>query len=209
MSSTKRYFVSGIGTDVGKTIVSAVLVEALSADYWKPVQAGDLQYSDTDKVRELVSNRTSVFHPNAYALKTPASPHDAAARDGVRIKKDGIKPPETNNHLIIEGAGGLMVPLNEQDMVVDLVEACSSELILVVNNYLGSINHTLLSLDYIQRHQIPLKGIIISGEAYSAGENVILSYSGASLLGRIPWLDEINQLNISKLAQQFKFLAND
>lgn len=209
MSKAKRYFISGIGTDVGKTIVSAVLVEALGADYWKPIQAGDLQYSDTDKVRELVSNPSSVFHPNAYALKTAASPHDAAKRDNLRIELGNIKVPKTSNTMVIEGAGGLLVPLNEQDLVVDLIEPCASELILVMNNYLGSINHSLLSLEYIKAHRIPFKGVIICGDPYPEGEDVILSYSGANLLGRIPWIEGVDQKMIIKLAQQFKFLAND
>lgn len=209
MSEIKRYFISGIGTDVGKTIVSAVLVEALEADYWKPIQAGDLNYSDKDKVRALVANEVSVFHPNIYALKTPVSPHDAAKRDGIQIELENIQCPQTSNHLIIEGAGGLLVPINANEMVVDMIKPFNSELILVMNNYLGSINHTLLSLAYIKSNDIPLKGVIICGEPYTEGEDLILSYSGVRLLGRIPWMADLNQKEISRLAEQFKFLAND
>ena len=117
----KTYFITGIGTDVGKTIVSAICVEALEADYWKPVQAGDLDHDDTCKVKKLVSNSKSVFHPNRYALKTPMSPHAAAAIDGIEIDLKAIKVPKTNNHLVIEGAGGLLVPLNDTVTVMDMM----------------------------------------------------------------------------------------
>lgn len=209
MSELKRYFISGIGTDVGKTIVSAVLVEALKADYWKPIQAGELNHSDKDKVKELVANKLSVFHPNAYALQTPVSPHDAAKRDGIQIELENIQVPQSSNHLVIEGAGGLLVPINDKDMVVDLIKPFNSELILVINNYLGSINHTLLSLAYIQTNKIPLKGVILCGNSYAEGEELILSYSGVRLLGRIPWMSDLNDKVISELGKQFKFLAND
>lgn len=205
----KRYFVSGIGTDVGKTVVSAVLVEALQADYWKPVQAGDLHHSDTDKVRALVSNTASHFHPNTYALKTPASPHYAAELDEVSIVMSAFSLPKTNNSLIIEGAGGLMVPLNEKDLVIDLIEQLESEIILVVNNYLGSINHTLLSIEVIKQRGLPLKGVIICGESYAPGEDFILNTTKVELLGRIAHIEDLSREEIYKNAQQFKFLKND
>tara|TARA_B110000037_G_C16962485_1_gene441566 strand:+ start:108 stop:740 length:633 start_codon:yes stop_codon:yes gene_type:complete len=205
----KTYFVSGIGTDVGKTVVSALLVEAMQADYWKPIQAGDLHHSDTDKVRALVANRNSQFHPNAYALKTPASPHYAAELDGVDIELAKISKPNTENSLIIEGAGGLMVPLNSNELILDLVESLSVEVILVMNNYLGSINHSLLTLEVLKQRKIPLKGIIFCGETYAPGENYILSYSGARFLGRVPHLKDLSAETIHKLAEQYKFLKDD
>ena len=141
---TKTYFITGIGTEVGKTIVSAVVTEALWADYFKPIQAGDLEYSDTDKVKALISNSKSKFFNNAYALKTPMSPHAAAEIDEVTIDLKSISRPKTQNHLVIEGAGGLMVPLNNKDCIIDLIEK-TDKIILVSRHYLGSINHTLLS----------------------------------------------------------------
>lgn len=205
----KTYFISGIGTNVGKTIVSAVLVEALQADYWKPIQAGDLTYSDTDRVRALVANSRSTFHDNAYALKTPASPHYAAKLDDLSIDLKKINRPQTDNHLIIEGAGGLMVPLNSNELVVDLIRELSCELILVMNNYLGSINHSLLSLELIKQRKIPLKGVIFCGETYAPGENVILEYSNARFLGRVPQFESITREEINRTAQLFKFLRDD
>ena len=150
-----RLFVTGIGTEVGKTVIAAILTEALEADYWKPVQAGDLDYSDTHKVRDLVSNDKSVFHPETHALHHPMSPHAAAERDGVEISLDDFQLPQTENNLIVEGAGGLMVPLNSKDCIIDLIEKLDIEVVLVSRTYLGSINHTLLSVEGIakQEHQ--------------------------------------------------------
>ena len=115
----RKLFVTGIGTDVGKTIVSAALVEGLQADYWKPVQCGELDNSDTMKVMSLVSNKKSKFHPESYRLNGFMSPHAAAKLESTTISLDSVVIPDTNNTLVIEGAGGLMVPLNDHDMIID------------------------------------------------------------------------------------------
>jgi dethiobiotin synthetase len=182
----KQYFVTGIGTSVGKTVVSAVLVEKLSADYWKPVQSGDLDNSDTQKVQSLISNRQNVFHREAYRLTEPLSPHESARRDGITIRLEDIRPPVTVRPLIIEGAGGLMVPLNDTDLMIDLIQRLKAEVILVSKNYLGSINHTLLSADSLRTRDIPVKGIIFNGPGTPSSEEVILKYSGLKSLGHIP-----------------------
>ncbi|MEM8848047.1 MAG: dethiobiotin synthase, partial [Bacteroidota bacterium] len=136
-------FVTGISTEVGKTVASAIVVEALEADYWKPVQAGDLDNSDSHKIERLISNTKTKIHPNSYALNTPMSPHAAAEIDGIRVDLEKIVPPQTENHLVIEGAGGLLVPLNEKDTINDLI-LTNYKVIVVSRHYLGSINHTLL-----------------------------------------------------------------
>ena len=118
----QRYFITGIGTDVGKTVVSAIVTEALHADYWKPIQAGDLGYSDTHKVQDLISNAKTKFYSNAYALKTPMSPHAAAEIDNVKIESSAIKTPETLNSLVVEGAGGVLVPISDAETIVDLMQ---------------------------------------------------------------------------------------
>jgi dethiobiotin synthetase len=169
----KPLFVTGIGTDVGKTIVSAILVEKLQADYWKPIQAGDLDNSDTIKVKQLVSNTTSVFHPEAYRLKQPFSPHKAATLDGVGIDIKKIKMPKTDNQLIVEGAGGLMVPLNNTHLMIDLIDKLKADVILVSRNYLGSINHTLLSVEALLNRGINIRAIVFNGDADQYTENVI------------------------------------
>jgi len=182
----KPIFVTGIGTGIGKTIVSAVLVEKLKADYWKPVQSGDLDDSDTAKVKSLVTNTTSVFHPEAYRLSQPFSPHKSAAIDGIAIDPKKFTLPVTNNTLIVEGAGGLMVPLNNNFLMIDLIRELDAEVILVSQNYLGSINHTLLSIYALKQDNIPIKGIIFNGAGDIYSEEFILDHSGLKLLGHIP-----------------------
>lgn len=186
MTPSKRYFVTGIGTDVGKTVASAILVEALEADYWKPIQSGAVTDSDRNTVQSLISNNRSVFHKEVYSLREPLSPHAAAELDNIEIKLENIPLPYTHNTLIIEGAGGLMVPLNYNGlMVVDLINHCKAEAILVSRNYLGSINHTLLSVEALKNRNIPITGIIFNGAENKATERVILEQTGLRVLGRI------------------------
>jgi dethiobiotin synthetase len=186
-----KLFITGISTDVGKTIASAIIVEALQADYWKPIQAGDLNHSDTHKVQSLVSNSQSHFHSNSYALQTPASPHLAAAIDGLTIAMNQIQEPKTNNHLVVEGAGGILVPLNETQSVVDLIQP-DYKVIVVSRHYLGSINHTLLTIEALQNRQIQVAGIIFSGDENTSSESIILSRTAVPFIGRIaqePYFD--------------------
>ena len=190
----RNLFVTGIGTGIGKTFISAILTEKLKADYWKPVQAGELNNSDTMKAKSLVSNTQSVFHPETYALTEPFSPHKSAAIDGIEIDMQRFILPQTDNNLIIEGAGGLMVPLNKQFLVIDLIKQLNAEVILVSQNYLGSINHTLLSIKALQQYQIPIAGIIFNGESNANSEEYILNYTGIKLLGNTP-----NYINITKV----------
>ena len=189
----RRIFVTGIGTDVGKTVVSAILTEALEADYWKPVQAGDLDNSDSIKVERFISNSKTVVHAEGMKLNSPMSPHAAADIDGVEIKLSDIKLPETDNNLIVEGAGGLMVPLNDKDLIIDLIAALDIEVVLVSQNYLGSINHTILSIDALKNRGIKVLGIIFNGETNEETEKYILNYSNLKFLGRVKQHQEINK----------------
>ena len=186
-----QYFVTAIGTDSGKTMVSAILTEALSADYWKPVQAG--LPADTDTVKTLVSNSTTIFHPEAYRLNTPASPHAAAKIDGVEVTVANVGSISTNNDLVIEGAGGLMVPLNNSEFVIDIARQPETEVVLVSNLYLGSINHTLLTVDYLKRNNFKVKGIIFNGDENEESERIIEHHSGYRVLLRLPRLGMINK----------------
>lgn len=192
----KTYFVTGIGTEIGKTISSAVLVEKLNADYWKPIQAGDLDNSDTLKVQNLISNSVSKFHPESYRLTQPFSPHYAAELDGIDIELNKIIIPTTNNNLIIEGAGGLMVPINQNELMIDLIKKLDVEVILISKNYLGSINHTLLSVEALKNRNISIKGIIFNGVKTDASESIILKRTGLKFLGRIPEMDNIDKSTI-------------
>ncbi len=196
----EKYFVTGIGTDVGKTVVSAILTEALQADYWKPIQAGDLDNSDSHKIEKLISNKKSKIHPSIYNLNTPASPHYAAEVDGLKIEIDKIKLPHTDNKLIIEGAGGVLVPLNDQDFIVDLIKP-DYKVIVVSRNYLGSINHTLLTLEVLINRGISIFGIIFNGEANPSTEQIILNKTGVSLLAKIPLMPIVNQKTVSESAR--------
>jgi len=199
-----RLFVTGIGTEVGKTVISAILTEALEADYWKPVQAGDLDYSDTHKVKDLVSNSKSVFHSETHALNHPMSPHAAAERDGVEISLNDFKIPHTDNNLVIEGAGGLMVPLNRRDCIIDLIEGLGVEAVLVSRNYLGSINHTLLSVEALKSRGIAIKGIIFNDEENAETESVILEMTGLQCLGRVGVIEDLSKESVAKCAENFK-----
>ena len=187
-----KLFITGISTDVGKTIASAIITEALEADYWKPIQAGDLENSDTHKVQAYVSNSQSVFHKNSYALNTAASPHYAAQIDEVVVDLKEFKEPKITNHLVIEGAGGVFVPLNDTDCVIDLI-APDYQTVVVSRHYLGSINHTLLTVEALKNRQLPIAGIVFSGQENKATESIILSKTGLKCLGRIdqePYFDK-------------------
>ncbi|AIM59911.1 dethiobiotin synthetase [Cellulophaga geojensis KL-A] len=188
---TKQIFVTGISTEVGKTVASAILTEALEADYWKPIQAGDLDTSDSHKIADFISNSKTVIHKNSYALQTPMSPHAAAEIDGVVIEVDKIVAPKTDNNLIIEGAGGLLVPLNDNDTILDIIDP-SHQVVVVSRHYLGSINHTLLTVNYLEERGFKVS-IIFSGEEHKTTESIILSKTNAKLIGRIeeePYFDK-------------------
>ncbi|KAA3621635.1 MAG: dethiobiotin synthase [Flavobacterium sp.] len=198
-----NYFITGISTEVGKTVVSAVVTEALQADYWKPIQAGDLHNTDTDKVRRWISNKKSVIHNSAYNLSTPMSPHAAAEIDKIKIKSSEIKRPVTKNSLVIEGAGGLLVPINTKETIMDLI-AKEDKVILVSRHYLGSINHTLLSIEALKAHGKNIFGIIFIGEEHPTTESIIVKMTGAAVLGRIPIEPYIDKHVVSEYAEIFR-----
>ncbi|SHI62813.1 dethiobiotin synthetase [Mesonia phycicola] len=189
----KTIFITGISTEVGKTIASAIVTESLKADYFKPIQAGDLEYSDTHKVEKLLSNRETNFFPNAYALNTPMSPHAAAEIDGVEIKAKNLKRPSSkNDYLVIEGAGGLLVPINKKETIADLISS-EDKIIVVSRHYLGSINHTLLTIESLKNRGLSCAGIIFSGKENPSTESIIKQITQVPIIGRIdeePYFDE-------------------
>ena len=198
-----KLFITGISTDVGKTIASAIITESLEADYWKPIQAGDLENSDSHKIKSFLSNKKTVIHPNSYALNTPSSPHLAAEIDGILIDLNKITEPVTKNHLVIEGAGGVFVPLNDRDSVIDLIQL-DYKVIVVSRHYLGSINHTLLTIEALQNRGINIAGIVFSGDENKATENIILSKSGIKCIGRIEEEPYFDQNVIKEYADLFR-----
>ncbi|MEH6534836.1 MAG: dethiobiotin synthase [Psychroserpens sp.] len=184
------YFITGIGTDVGKTVAAAIVTEALEADYWKPIQAGDLDHCDTKKVKRLVSNTNSKFHDNSYALNTPMSPHAAADIDGVIIDIKKIKKPNTQNHLVIEAAGGLLVPINTKNTILDLIQP-NYKVIVVSRHYLGSINHSLLTINLLKEKGFVVS-VIFSGNEHKTTEDIIKKMTNINVIGRIdeePYFD--------------------
>ena len=198
-----KLFITGISTDVGKTVTSAIVVEALEADYWKPVQAGDLDNSDSHKVKSQISNSKSQFYPNSYQLNTPASPHLAAEIDGITIDLKKIQEPKTDNHLVIEGAGGIFVPLNEEHLIIDLIQP-DYKVIVVSRHYLGSINHTLLTIEAIRNRGLEVAGIIFSGSENKATESLILNKTKIKCIGRIDEEPYFDQNVIKEYADLFR-----
>lgn len=186
----KTFFITGTGTDVGKTLVAAIITEALHADYWKPIQAGT-QSTDSEWVAEMISNPKTKIHPETYLLKYPASPHIAAQDENLNISIKHIleSRPSTSNTLVVEGAGGLMVPLNKTEFVIDLAEQLGSTVIIVSRNYLGSINHSLLTASALKARNIPVMGWIFNDE-YLDYETEIVEWSG------YPWIASIRNLPV-------------
>ncbi len=181
----RKLFVTGIGTNVGKTVVSGILTRTLNADYWKPVQAGDLDNTDTMKVKKWVNKADCTFHPERYRLSQPMSPHAAAEIDNINICLEDFTLPSTEKVLVIEGAGGVLVPLNTQVLIVDLIAYLEVGVVIVSRHYLGSINHTLLTIAELNRRQIAIIGIVFNGEQNTASESIILSQTGLPLLFRL------------------------
>lgn len=198
----KKIFVTGISTEVGKTIASAILVEALEADYWKPIQAGDLDNSDSHKIERYISNSTTVIHKNSYALNTPMSPHASAEIDNLTINLTEIKEPTTKNHLVIEGAGGILVPLNDRHTVLDIIKP-EYHVIVVSRHYLGSINHTLLTVNLLKEKGFNVS-IIFSGNEHPTTEAIIKKMTNVPVIGRIEEEPYFDQNVIREYAELFK-----
>jgi len=197
-------FVTGIGTNVGKTIVSAVLTEALQADYWKPIQSGTIDGLDSDTVRSLISNTKTIIHPESYLLKQPLSPNIAAGIEGIDIKLSKILLPLTYNHLIIEGAGGLLVPVNKTNCVIDIAKQMDCEIVVVISDYLGCINHSLLSMDYLVRNNFKIFAVVFNGNFSVEVKNTLLHYISGSKIMSVPKLNSISQHCVSEAALSIK-----
>jgi len=199
-------FITGIGTDVGKTIVSAIVTEALQADYWKPIQAGFENSTDALQVSNLISNTSTVIHSEVYKLQMPASPHIAARKENTSIDLQHIlhlKPSTLNLQLVIEGAGGILVPLNETEFVIDLIEQLQAKVILVSRNYLGSINHSLLTANICKQRNIDVLGWVFN-DSYLNYEDEIVQWSGYPKIGSIPFATCINKDFVAQQAQEIQ-----
>ncbi|WP_233897936.1 dethiobiotin synthase [Tenacibaculum piscium] len=197
------YFITGISTEVGKTIASAIFTEALEADYWKPIQAGELDDSDSHKIKKFISNKKTIIHPNSYALKTPMSPHAAAEIENITIDLAKIIEPKTDNeNLVIEGAGGLFVPLNNTDTILDIIKP-TYKVIVVSRHYLGSINHTLLTVNLLKEKGFDVS-ILFSGDEHKTTEEIIKKMTGVPVIGRIDEEPYFDKSVIKEYAEIFK-----
>ncbi|WP_338151999.1 dethiobiotin synthase [Chryseobacterium angstadtii] len=198
-----KLFITGIGTEVGKTICSAVLTQYFKADYWKPVQSGDLEYSDSYKIESWTDD--TVCHPETYRFKLAASPHQSAREEDVQIDINHFQIPQTDNMLIVEGAGGLMVPLSDDTFMIDLIEKLELPTALVVRNYLGCINHSLLSIMALEQKEIKLEYLILNGTFPPDTERVISGYiKKETRIIRIPEIDQPTKDSIRNAAEQLK-----
>lgn len=197
-----KLFITGIGTEIGKTVCSAILVEHFKTDYWKPVQSGDLHYTDSNKIEKWTDN--TYCHPETYRLQLAASPHQSAKAENIQINLDDFQLPDTENSLIVEGAGGLMVPLSDDVFMIDLIEQLKLPTALVVRNYLGCINHTLLSIMALEQRNIKLEYLILNGEFPEDTERVICNYiKKETKIIRISEIDP-DKKNITTTAKQLK-----
>jgi dethiobiotin synthetase len=188
-----KLVVSGTDTNIGKTIFSAALAAALGSDYWKPVQSGLEGETDSELVARLGGLPPERIHPEAYRLAMPASPHRAAAAEHIAIDADPLTPPATNRQLVIEGAGGLLVPLNADTLFADVFARWTIPVVLCARTELGTINHSLLSIEALRARGIPILGIAFIGEANDDSEATIARIGGVKQLGRLPWLDPLNR----------------
>ncbi|HVZ98670.1 MAG TPA: dethiobiotin synthase [Chitinophagaceae bacterium] len=201
----KPIFITGTGTDVGKTLVCAILAEALQADYWKPVQAGFSTGTDAEWVQQMISNGKTKIHPELYKLAMPASPHIAAKNEDKKISIKAIADhlPKTKNRLIIEGAGGVMVPLNDRKFMLDLIKKLKAKVIIVSKNELGSINHSLLTAAVLKKEKADVTGWIFNQE-YLSYESEIAKWSGYSIIASVKHLPHLTKEAIREEAVKMK-----
>ncbi|QES91279.1 dethiobiotin synthase [Empedobacter brevis] len=196
----KKLFVTGIGTGIGKTIVSAILTEALQADYWKPVQSGDLDRSDSELVKSLTSGNI-IIHQERYQLQLAASPHQSAKKENIEIKLTDFSLPVTSNHLIVEGAGGLFVPLNEKEFMLDVIQHLNLPAVVVSTNYLGCINHTLLTIEALKNRGILIDLFVFNGEFDEDTHQIILKHLPEDIEKiYLPKIHLLTKENLQKIA---------
>jgi dethiobiotin synthetase len=209
-NSTKGLFVTGIDTNIGKTLASAIIKEAFEADYWKPIQCGDLNKSDSLTVENLTKKKGTI-HPETFSLQHPLSPHQAAAKEGKNIQVSNFDLPQTDNILVVEGAGGLLVPLNQKETILDLISSFNLPVIIVTKNYLGSLNHTLLTIETLKRNHLKILGIIFNGQKNQELEKFLCLKSGLPNILNIQEEESISKETIKKYSSKLlkKGVLND
>ena len=198
-SKSVNYFITGTDTHVGKTVAAAWLIQHLDGAYWKPVQSGLEDAIDADVIADLTGLQPADIHPSAYMLSEPLSPHEAARRDGVTISLDRFEIPVAKKPLVVEGAGGVLVPLNDSNLMVDLMAHLGVPVILVCRTALGTINHSLLSLEVLRARGIDVRGVILSGPPVAHNRDAIAHYGQVEIIAEIPQLDPLTQQAISRI----------
>ena len=201
MDFPAEIFVSGTDTEVGKSLVAAALMMGINAAYWKPVQSGDRNGTDTEWIQQYTALPSHRFFKETYRFREPVSPHAAAALEGVEIELKAFKKPSytPNDHLIIEGAGGLLAPLGQNLFMVDLIKKIQAPVLLVARSGLGTINHTLLSLEKIRKEGVPLLGVVMNGPPNADNRTAIEQFGKVKVLGEIPPLDDITPAALKRV----------
>ncbi|MBA2880350.1 dethiobiotin synthase [Desulfosalsimonas propionicica] len=199
----ERFFIAGTDTGIGKTMTAAILMAGLKGTYWKPIQSGHAQGSDTGWIMTVTGLPKHHFHPETYRLSRPLSPHAAARADGLCIDLEAFALPECTGPLIVEGAGGIMVPLNEKAMITDLIKHLGLPVLLVAKSGLGTINHTLLSLEQLKRREIAVAGIVLNGEPNPENREAIADYGKVPLPAEIPPLGRVDAKMLAACFQQY------
>lgn len=192
----RNIFVTGIGTGIGKTITSSILARALNYAYWKPIQCGDLHFSDGDNVKSLAPEIDVL--PSRYSFKASESPHAAAKLEAIDICLDDFSLPARPT--VIEGAGGIFVPLNQKDFIIDLIPIFHASVVVVAQYYLGSINHTLLTLNELKHRNFQILGIVFNGEKKQETQDIILAHHALPILLELPQMDEVSARTIESYA---------
>jgi len=203
-----KYFVTGTDTDVGKTVASAWLILHLKAFYWKPIQSG-LEEKDINAIKKYTGASDDLFLPSVYELTQPLSPHESARRDNVEIKMEKLQCPQVEENLIVEGAGGLMVPINKDQFVIDIIAYLNMPAILVARSGLGTINHTLLSLEALKKRNIDVAGIIMSGEKSPHNRQALEEYGGVPIIAEIDQLDVVNRESLMAIRPEINLMMRE
>jgi dethiobiotin synthetase len=200
------FFITGTDTDVGKTLVSAWLATHLGASYWKPIQAGTEPTIDSATVQALAELPSERVWPEVYLLPEPIAPHEAARRAGITLDMAKLRMPEHQGLVVVEGAGGLMVPITDKAYMIDLAGQLDLPIILVARSTLGTINHTLLSIEAIRRRGLPLAGVVVSGPETPHNRAAIERYGQIQIIAEIPWLKTINRSVLKTIPPEFDLM---
>ena len=198
-------FITGTDTGVGKTIISSILIAGLNAAYWKPIQAGTGTGTDSKIVEYLTGLPENRFYQEAYQLRNPISPHAAAELEGVKINLENIKLPGASGfkHLIIEGAGGIMVPLNDMHLMIDLIRILNVSVLIVARNKLGTINHSLMTIEELKRHRLEIFGVVLVGRKNKINKEAIESFGEVKVIAEIDYMKNLEHQDFGLLYQKY------